>query len=505
MKRSDVAREAALRAARSDLLAFTCLTEPSYQPAWFHVLLARRLQEWAATPGARLILAMPPRRGKSELASRRLPAWLLGKRPDARVISCSYASPLAVDMSRDVQRIVASELYQQVFPGTRLNSRNVVADTRAGAEAKRTADQWEIVGRTGSYLGRGRGQGITGKGFDYGIIDDPIKDDEEARSGRIRESLWQWYVKAFRTRAAPGARILLIQTRWHDDDLVGRLLADQRQDASAEPWDVLELREIREDEFLPDDPRHPGEVLWPERYPLDEALSYQATAPGAFAALYQQRPSPEGGAHVKIEWLRRHRQAPLVASGDWLQSWDLRHGGLALRSDWAVGQVWLRPRGQQVCYLVDQVRGRWDLPETIQQIVALSARWPQTTKKLIEAKADGHAVLQSLGRRVHGLEPVDARGPKTERLQATLPLWEGRLVSIPEPGAAPWVESYVHELLSFPAGAYDDQVDATVQALRWFDQHAVLAGPVHQPAAQSRSVQQSRSVPAAPRGRWGGV
>lgn len=298
------------RRARSSLLDFTTFTKPDYEVGWHHQLLAGYLDRFAAGQIKRLIVNMPPRHGKSELASRRLPALLLGQDPDAAILACSHTASLASDMNRDVQRIIDGPDYHALFPGTRLNSGNV--RTVAGAPL-RNSDEFQIVDNSGYYKCAGVGGAIVGRGFRWGLIDDPIKSREEADSPTIREKVWSWYTGDFYTRRSPDASILVMATRWHPDDLPGRLLTLAEEDPNADQWTVLSLPALREETGHADDRRRPGDALWPERYGLDELAKTRAANPYEWWSQYQQHPRAQGST----EWPDEHFGWP----GFWFDDW----------------------------------------------------------------------------------------------------------------------------------------------------------------------------------------
>ncbi len=285
--------------ARSALANFVRFTFPEYEWAWFHSVVCDHLEWWLATPNARLAISLPPRHGKSELVSRRLPPFILGRDPDAQVIAATYAMSLAKRMNRDVQRIIDSPEYQIVFPGVELFSAQ--SRHRAKGTYVRTSDLFEIVNRKGSYRSAGIGTGITGMGFTHGIIDDPVKDRASAESARIRQATTDWYSSTFLTRQAPGARILITQTRWHHLDLTGHLLELSEADPKADKWRVLNLPAIA-DRVEPGDSRQLGEALWPERFPVEKLESIRASATlRDWQALYQGRPSATAGIGICYE------------------------------------------------------------------------------------------------------------------------------------------------------------------------------------------------------------
>lgn len=267
----------------------------AYQFNWHHELLYDRLDAFARGDIKRLIVQMPPGHGKSEGVSRNLPAYLLGKNPDERIIACSYTSDLASEMNRDVQKIMEAEAYRTAFPGTKIGGRAA----KGGVAARRNADIFDVVGARGYYKCAGVGQGITGRRFDKGIIDDPIKDRASANSPTMREGIWRWYTGAFLTRRAKGAGICITLTRWHEDDLVGRIL-----NREGEKWEVLSLPAIANGFAThPQDKRKIGEALWPWFQSIEDLEAYRAIEPRDFWALYQQDPQKEGGSEWPREWL----------------------------------------------------------------------------------------------------------------------------------------------------------------------------------------------------------
>lgn len=240
---------------------------------------------------------MPPQHGKSELTSRRLPAYLLGINPNAKIVGCSYSADLSRAFNRDVQRIMDDELYYSVFPETRLNSSNV--KTSAKGSFLRNADIFEVVNYAGFYKSVGVGGSLTGTPVDIGIIDDPVKDVVEANSLTYRARVWDWFNGVFLTRLHNDSQILITQTRWHEDDLSGRIL----KQSDAHEWTVLNLPGILErGDKHPQDPRQTGEALWPGRHSLEKLLKFKEQSPRLFQAMYQQDPKPHEGGLVYPRW-----------------------------------------------------------------------------------------------------------------------------------------------------------------------------------------------------------
>ena len=439
---------------------------PEYELGWVHEEICKELDKFLQAvidrKSPRLMLTMPPRHGKSEIASRRFPAYAFGRHPDLSIISTSYSSDLASRMNRDVQRIMDDEKYAMLFPDSRLYGKNI--RTVAQGSYMRNSDLFEIVGHEGVYRSAGVGGGITGMGANIAIIDDPFKDRMSADSPTIRQNIWEWYTSVLYTRLAPGGGIIIINTRWHTDDLSGRLLAEEAS-GDGDKWRVVNFPAIAESDEAH---RKRGEALHPERYPLEQLLKIKAAiGTRDWEALYQQHPTPEGGAIFKEEWLRFWLPKDLPQKfSSMVLSWDMtfKEGD---SSDFVVGQAWGKNGGD--FYLLDQVRGRWGCTETIAQFKAFAEKYPQASRKLVEDKANGPAVIDSLKHHISGIIPVEPDGSKVARAHAVTALFEAGNVYIPHPSVCPWAKEYIAELTQFPSAAHDDQVDATTQGLRFFD------------------------------------
>lgn len=445
-------QEIRLAKARKGLSYFTLHTKPDYLLGWVHKEICdeldRFLQDVADKKSPRLIITMPPRSGKSELVSRRFPAFALGRNPELQIIATSYSSDLSQRFNRDVQRVIDDEKYFDLFPNTRLSNSRVRTDSRGSYI--RTSDLFEIVGHAGAYRSCGVGGGITGQGADILIIDDPIKDRAQAGSKTIRDSIWDWYTSTAYTRLSPGGGVIVMATRWHTDDLIGRLI--QRM-GEGDTFRIVNYPAIAEHDEL-----HckAGEALHPERYPLSTLLQIQKTIGSRdWEALYQQHPVPDGGALFKLEWFRRWTATSLPPEFDHtLMSWDMTFKD-SKNSDYVVGQVWGK-KGPNF-YLLDQVRGQWGFVKTKEMVRVLAHKWPRVVRKLVEDKANGSAVISELKSTVSGFVPITPTESKEARASSVTPYFEAGNVFIPEDSAAPWVPHYVSELLEFPAGSHDDQ------------------------------------------------
>ena len=468
-----------LSLAAQSMVGFVYATMPTYQMGWVHERICAELdaflQAVVEKRSPRLMITCPPRSGKSELASRRFPAYVLGRYPDSSIIATSYSADLASRMNRDVQRIMTEDAYARIFPEASLSEKNV--RSTAQGSYLRNSDIFEIVGRQGVYRSAGVGGGITGMGCDIAVIDDPLRNRQDADSPTIRQNLWEWYTSTLYTRLSPGGGVIVMLTRWHEDDLAGRLLEAQAR-GEGDQWRIVNFPAIAEQDEPPY--RRKGEALHPERFPL-EALERikQAIGTRDWEALYQQRPAPEGGAIFREEWLgRTWLPKDLPARFDQiLQSWDLAFKG-SETSDWVVGQLWGK-HGADL-YLLDQLRGHWSFTESVEMVRTLTdrcaQRFPRTAPRiLIEDKANGPAVIDTLRREVQGIIPVEPDGSKTARAHAVTALFEAGNVLLPDKSIAPWVDEFRMELLRFPAGAHDDQVDAATQGIRRLAQGSSLS------------------------------
>lgn len=284
MKNLDILLNCNLRAelARRNFDDFVLYMFPSYEMQWFHKLICDKLTAFERGEIKKLMVFMPPQHGKSQLTTRLFPAYFLGKQPNAKTVVSSYNSTLASRFNRDIQRVIDTDLYHDLFPKTLLNESNIVT---VSDSYLRNSEIFEIVGYKGFLKAVGRGGALTGTPVDLGIIDDPIKDRQEAMSETIREGLWAWYQDVFETRLHNKSQQILIQTRWHEDDLAGKLL---KRDSD---WEVIVLEAIKESDF-DYDIRDFGEPLWGEKHSLERIEKIKLTSPLTFNSLYQQSPKP---------------------------------------------------------------------------------------------------------------------------------------------------------------------------------------------------------------------
>lgn len=428
-------KELRARAARSSLLAFTEYTNPLYQRARHHELIAGKLEAVERGDIDRLMIFMPPRHGKSELASKRFPAWCLGRDPKRQIIAASYNSDLANDFGRNVRNLVAEPEFGQVFPNVTL-----APDSQAANRMN--------TNHGGTYVAAGVGTAVTGRGAHIALIDDPFKDREEADSERRRDLVWDWYRSTLYTRLMPGGAIVLIQTRWHEDDLAGRLL---EQDDSQ--WEVLELPALDE----------AGNALWPEWY--DEAALGRIKAtigPREWSALYQQQPQPDEGTFFQRAWF-----------GTWEKLPSLRYYGSSDYAvtdgdgDYTVHRIWGIDASGDV-YRVDGWRGQTASDEWIERKLDLIEKYKPlcwfgeggVIQKAVEPMLKRRMRERNVHCRLEWLPSVHDKPTRARSFQAMAA--QGRVKF--EPGAD------IAEFLVFPAGKHDDDVDTASLIGRAIDQ-----------------------------------
>jgi len=449
--------------ARDSFLAFVKFVTPEFRVNWHHRVIGRHLDRFVRGEIPRLMVFLQPQIGKSELVSRHLPAYLFGRDPDHRVIAATYGDSFASLFNLDVQRIMDSERYRMAFPVVRL------AEGSDEGRWMRNSSTFDVVGRRGRYHSVGVGGSLTGRTGNTLIIDDFLKNAEEANSALFRDRLFRWYATVARTRLKASAlgppKVLLTMTRWHEDDPAARILAVAKANPSLPQWTVLSFPAVREDMSDPLDPRKVGEPLWPEMCPMSELEEVRATDPRSYYSLYQQRPSPEEGTIVKRNWWRHYREAPECDL--YLQSWDLTFKD-SKGSDFVCGGVWGRKGANS--YLLDIVHDRLSFTDSIHRLQSLSQRWPKAGAKLVEEAANGAALIDTLRNKVPGLIPVRPRGSKENRLRAVAHQIEAGNVHLPDPETCPWVRDFIEEFAVFPNGKHDDRVDMTTQALQRFSE-----------------------------------
>ena len=482
-----------LRSAQEDFLGFVKLMSPGWDFPDFQLELIDALDRLEkGTLGCNnLLITMPPRHAKSTFATLLFPAYYIARNPTRQVMSSSYNSQLAVDFGRQVKSIVEEKTITQAFPDFILRT-----DSRA-------ADVWRTEAG-GAYFGVGVGGTTSGRPANLLIIDDPIKSREDAESMTLRNKTWNYYTSALTTRLQPQPdggppKQIIILTRWHPDDLAGRLMATE--DWEEGRWKHINFPAIKEQksdrkvmrfELPATHPEYATEeatwdmksgkrqvkdtdqvALWPERFPIEELERRQRLNPREFASLYQQQPYIEGGNLLKQEWWRfypedlKPESFPVIVIGV-----DTAFKKTE-SADYSVAVVAGLDRTGDI-YIIDIVRDKWDFPELKQRLIRLNNQWRGRGLRAmyIEDKASGQSIIQEL-KRESGLAviPYKVVHDKVSRVNAILPLIEGGRIFVPE--ASKWLDKFMDETAAFPNGMYDDQVDAMTIAIDVLSRTAV--------------------------------
>ena len=446
---------------RQDLASFThksfATVRPGdpFKPNWHIDAIAWHLQGVAEGRIKRLIVTVPPRNLKSICASVALPAWFLGHDPTRRVVCASYAEGLSVELHNMCRSVMSAPWYTRLFPALRVSA------------AKNTETEFKTT-HGGGRLATSVGGTLTGRGGDFIVIDDPMKP-AEAMSEAKRAAVQEWYDGTLYSRLDDRTRgvIVLVMQRLHLDDLVGHVLGK-------EEWVHLDLPAIAEAPQrvrVADDLWHQraiGEVLHPAREPLAELERLRATLGShAFEAQYQQQPVPADGGLVKWRWFRTYGDAPDRQPGDQvIQSWDTANKA-GERNDYSVCTTWLMR--DEAFYLLDLHRERLEFPALKRRVAALR-RQHAADAVLIEDRGSGTQLIQALLEEGLHAIAVAPEADKATRLYAqSMHIEAGRVLL---PAEAPWLDEFRTELLRFPQGRHDDQVDSLSQFLAWATDHA---------------------------------
>jgi predicted phage terminase large subunit-like protein len=353
-----------------------------------------------------------------------------------------------------------TEFYRAIFPSTMIPGHN--ADDFEG-KYKRNAREFSVVGREGSYRCAGVGGPITGFPADLFILDDLIKNRSEADSFVVREKVWNWMTSTARTRINQDGAIVLLMTRWHQDDPVGRIEEFMKTVPDFDQYEIFNFPAIAEPMSKnPYDSRVAGEPLWPLRYNLEYLASTKASSGVRdWNALYQGNPVSAAGSVFKRSWFKFYKELPSAVTHH-LTSWDLSFEDKAT-SSYTVGQYWCREKAN--LYIIDQVRDLLDFPGQKQAVRTFTAKHPKAFEKIVEKKANGAALLAELKNDIPGMVPIEPHGSKLDRAKAASVSVEAGNVWLPSPDIAPWVHDLIEELCAFPTGRYNDQVDTFSQAI----------------------------------------
>ena len=446
--------------SRRSLIDFTTYTFPQYEPAEHHRLIAEKLEAIERGEIQRLMIFMPPRHGKSELATKRFPAWFLGRNPQRQIIQASYNGDLATDFGRQVRNIFQENRFRNVF-----SSVNLAPDSKA-------ANRWN-TNEGGAYVAAGVGTAVTGRGADILIIDDPLKDREEAESETRRETVWNWYTSTAYTRLQGMRAEILVQTRWHEDDLAGRLLEAEAK--GGKKWEKLILPAIMSN----------GGALWPDQFPINVLHEIKQTiGPRDWSALYQQEPAPDEGTYFQRHWFERHTKidephhfylcsdyAVTDGDGDFTE-----HGVFAIG---ASGKI----------YQADWWHGQTSSDVWIDELLRLIKKWRPicafgeagVIQKAIEPMLRRRMIETGTRCRMEWLSSIHDKATRARGFQSRAAMGEVSLLD------NDMGERVLNQLIAFPAGKHDDAVDVCGMMGRALDMAHPAIVPVDKPKAKTFS------------------
>lgn len=448
-----------LNKAQKRLLPFILCTMPSYIVNWHHKAICIEIENFFESDATLLVLQVGPRHGKTEIISRRLPAWFLGQNPDKSVISASYAADLASRINRDVQRIMDDPFYKEIFPKVSIPSKNVRSEAKQGY--LRNNEIFEIINHKGSYRSAGVGGGITGMGADLLLIDDPVKNYQDAMSKTKREHVWEWYTSTALTRLEKNGKVIIIMTRWHQEDLAGKAIENAEKNNI--PYKVISFEAILENpNSSPYEIRQPGEALWPEKYSLKKLKEIKRTiGEHQFSALYQQRPTPKGGGMFLVNEFKIVDNLPhgLVKT---IRAWD-KAGSQDSGAYTAGVKIGLMKDNSYI--ILDVVRGQWSSFKREEKIKQTAQLDGPKTKIIIEqepgsgGKESAESTIKNLAGFIVRADKVT--GSKETRAEPYATQVEAGNVYVLN---KPWTKDFIDEHETFPSGKYKDQVDAAASA-----------------------------------------
>ena len=443
--------------ARDKFMAYAKHVYEGFIEGRHHRIIAEKLEAIANGQLKRLIINMPPRHSKSELASYLMPSWFLGRNPKLKIIQATMNTELAVRFGRKVRDLIADPIYSDVFPDTDLKQ-----DSQA-------AGRWE-TSRGGEYFAAGVGAAMTGRGADLLIIDDP-HSEQDAMSSTAYDNTYEWYTSGPRQRLQPGGTIIIVQTRWSKKDLTGRLITDQAKDAMADQWEVVEFPAI-----LPND-----KPLWPEFWNADELLKVKASLSiGKWNAQWQQNPTSEEVAMVKRDWWQLWEREDTPRLDYIIQSYDTAYSKKET-ADYSAITTWgiFEPKedGEQHIILLDATKGRWNFPELKSIAIEQNEYW-EPDMMLIEAKGSGQPLadeMRMINLPVVTFSPGRRKGgnlDKVTRMHMVSPIFESGKVWYPN---SKFADEVIEEVASFPNGDHDDYCDSMTMAIMRFRQGGFIS------------------------------
>ena len=457
--------------AYDDLIEFCKRMQSDYIVGKHHRILADMLMDIAEGKKDRICVNIPPRHGKSQLVSIMFPAWFLGRNPNKKVMMVSHTTDLAVDFGRKVRNLIATDEYRSIFPATTL------------AHDSKSAGRWNTsVG--GEYYACGIGSALAGRGADLLLVDDPHSEQDVINGNfGVFEKAYEWFTFGARTRLMPGGRVAIIQTRWHMDDLTGRVTRDMAQNTGADQYEVVEFPAI-----LDTVDKKTGKItqkpLWPEFFDLEALVRTKSSMPVfQWNAQYQQEPTAEEAALVKREWWSRWEEETPPQCEYIIMSLDAaaeKHN----RADYTALTTWgvfhNDEEGAYHIILLNSIKERMEFPELKELALQEYAEW-EPDSFIVEKKSSGTALYQEMRRTglpVSEYTPHRGSGDKLARLNSVADIVASGMVWMPQ---TRWAEEVIEEIAGFPFMSHDDLVDSTVMALMRFRQGGFIRLPSDEP------------------------
>jgi len=460
-----------VKSVQDDLITFCKHIDPSYLVGKHHRILASMLMAIESGEKDRICVNIPPRHGKSHLVSTMFPAWFLGRNPDKKVMMVSHTTDLAVDFGRKVRNLIAMEAYREVFPTVRL------------ASDSKSAGRWN-TNAGGEYYACGIGSSIAGRGADLLLIDDPHSEQDVINGNfDVFEKAYEWFTYGARTRLMPGGRVAIIQTRWHLDDLTGRVVKDMAMQEKADKYEVVEFPAILEfkDKKTSKITQKP---LWPEFFDLAALERTKASMPVfQWNAQYQQQPTAEEAAIIKREWWKEWKKEDPPSCEYIILSLDAA-AETHNRADFTALTTWGVFYNEEVneyhIILLNSIKDRFEFPELKKMAMEQYSEW-EPDSFIVEKKSAGTALYQEMRRMgipVQEFTPHRGSGDKTARLNSVSDIVASGMVWVPQ---TRWAEELVEEVAAFPFASHDDLVDSMVMALMRFRQGGFIRLPTDEP------------------------